>query len=59
MQQSTHGKFAVTVSASRAKRYVCNGNKSMRYFKKAAHKAQRRAWKYGTTFKQVTSWDII
>lgn len=32
----------VTRSASKAKRIVCSGSRSMRWFKRAAHKKHRR-----------------
>lgn len=51
-------KFAVTKSASSAKKYRCRPAELMRSLKRAAHKRQRRAAKYGKEFVQVSSWDI-
>ena len=53
-------KFPVTVSASRAKKYRCKPEASMRFLKKAAHKALRRSYKNGNKeFFPVDSRDII
>ena len=53
-------KFPVTVGASRAKKHRCKPEASMRFLKKAAHKALRRSYKNGNKeFFPVTSWDIV